>query len=385
MLDLLVISHACFTAINRSVYHLFVKDGWKVEIVIPRNLKFPSGIREADPPKLDDPPLHYLKLIGNNPRIYSFEGLSALLDQKRPRIILLDNDPASVLALQLGWWCKKKNSWLFCISCENLPLDLRSTYARKGIKGLPAGMLKRGLLGGTRKLVDGVFTINQDGEKLFREEGFVNVIHMPLGFDPAYFYPDETIRPLIRAKWNLTQPVIAYFGRITPEKGVHLLIQALRDLKEFPWQLMMDAFDEFASGYNAEISNLIREAGIMDRTVFISPSHFEISSYMNAADIVVVPSVTTPGWKEQYGRVAAEALGCGKKVIASNSGALPELLQQYGHLFEEGNVGALKDLLKKMLSNREPAPVHTVREVAEYALNTLSIHRQKAVMEAAFQ
>ncbi|MDP9041939.1 MAG: hypothetical protein M3N30_08150, partial [Bacteroidota bacterium] len=60
MTDLFIVSHACFTAINRNVYHLFAKDGWQPEIVVPKTLLFASGVKKAEPPQADDPPLHYL-------------------------------------------------------------------------------------------------------------------------------------------------------------------------------------------------------------------------------------------------------------------------------------------------------------------------------------
>lgn len=384
MIDLLVVSHACFTAINRNVYHLFAKDGWKLEIVLPKTLVFSSGEKAAEPPQPNDPPLHYLKLIGTNPRTYRFESLIGLLAQKRPRIILLDNDPVSRLTTQLGRWAKKNNAWLFCVSNENLPLDILSAIKRRGWKAVPAAIVKRVMLGQAKKLVDGVFTVNHDGEKLFKQEGYLNVRHMPLGFDPAYFYPDPAARSQIREKLNLHGEVISYFGRLTPEKGIHILIRALAELKQYAWQLMMDSFDPSTSSYHAGINQLLQQAGIEGRVVFINPSHTQIAAYMNAADMVVVPSVTTPAWKEQYGRVAAEAMACGKTVIASDSGALPDLLNGYGFLFEEGNVEALKNILEKLLSGNRNDQFSDAA-ISGYALNNLGIQKQKAVMEEAFK
>jgi glycosyltransferase involved in cell wall biosynthesis len=105
---------------------------------------------------------------------------------------------------------------------------------------------------------------------------------------------------------------------------------------------------------------------------------------MNAADIIVVPSVSVANWKEQYGRVAAEALACGKEVIASDSGALPELLDGHGYLFKEGIVQELQELLASRLETDERSE-RTTEEIARYALANLSIQKQKAVMEAAFE
>ena len=386
MVDLLVISHACFMGINRNVYRLFKSDGWQVELVVPKYLQFPSGQREAEPAREDDPPIHYLTLNGVNPRTYEYDGLMDLLDRVKPGLILLDNDPVSRLALQVGKWTKDHGAKLFCISCENLPLGLRATLRRRGWKSAPAALIKRLLLYRTKKVVDGVFTINTDGKQIFTDEGYRYVERIPLGFDPSVFYVDGDVRAALREKRGLKHPVIAYFGRLTREKGVHILISALKDLQQYNWQLMMDDFDEYASGYNKEVYDMMKQAGILERVVFISPNHFEIAAYMNAADIVVVPSIAAPHWKEQYGRVAAEAMACGRLVIASDSGSLPELLNNHGLLFPEGDVAGLRKLIERLLTgNFSEITVPSGQEAAVYADLSLSINRQKEIMTASFE
>ncbi len=380
MIDLLVVSHACFMAINRNVYQLFLNDGKKVELVVPSTLNFPSGKKQAEPKRDTDPPIHYLALTNDNPRTYLFDGLDRVLEQLKPKIILLDNDPVSRLALVLGKWAKKNNAKLYCISCENLPLDIVSTFKRRGWASLPAALVKRILLHRTKKVVDGVLTINSDGKKIFAEEGYNNVQRMPLGFDPHYFFPDDKAAKTLRNQLGVDKKVIAYFGRLTPEKGVHILIKALEGLLSYEWVLMMDDFDEYASAYNKEIHSLMKEAKLLDRTVFISPNHFEVAGYMNAADIIVVPSVSAPNWKEQYGRVAAEAMACGKKVVASDSGALPELLNGNGWLFAEGNIDDLRQVLVRVLTTDHNGSEKAGEAIAAYAKKELSIFRQKEVL-----
>jgi len=385
MIDLLVISHACFKAINRNVYHLFLQDGWKVELIAPKTLNFPTGTKEADPQMAGDPPVHFLSLKGDNPRTYLFEGLMELLDQKKPRVVLLDNDPVSWMAVVIGRWCRQNNSAVYCVSNENLPLDIFSTMQRRGVKTFPASVFKRYLLSQSKKVVSGVFTINHDGRKLFLQEGYTNVRHMPLGFDPRYFYIDNEKRKELRQKLQLQYTTIAYFGRLVPEKGVELMIKALQPLQQYQWHLLMDDFDVYASTYTQEIHRLLNETGIISRVVFINPSHFEIGGYMNAADIVVVPSVAVPHWKEQYGRVAAEAMACGRLVVASDSGALPELLGGNGMLFPEGQVAALQELLEGLLANNAARTrSFPIEQTAEYARRELSIQKQQQVMMTAF-
>lgn len=380
MTDILVISHACFMAINRRIYHLLAADGHTLEIVAPKTLPFPAGVRQAEAPAAGDPPLHYLELDGANPRTYWFTGLETLLAEKKPRVIILDNDPVSRMAVKLGKWCRANGSRLYCMSCENLPLGVMATVKRRGIKSLPAAMVKRLLLRQSRKYAAGVFCINKDGQRIFEQEGFNNVLHMPLGFDPVYFHLNSQDRENIRKQYGISETLIAYFGRLIPEKGVHLLIEALGGLRQHNWKLMMDDFDEYGSDYNRQVRQLIEKAGILDRVVFVSPSHTGIAAYMNAADIVAVPSIAVPNWKEQYGRVAAEAMACGCTVVASNSGALPELLGQSGYLFPEGDMVQLRQLLQELLTGARP--FKNRQEAAADAAERLSIQRQKNIMQA---
>src|SRR5258708_39332796 len=53
-------------------------------------------------------------------------------------------------------------------------------------------------------------------------------------------------------------------------------------------------------------------------------------------DALVLPSLTTPVWKEQFGRVLTEALACEVPVVGSSSGAIPGGIGQAGLIFPEG-------------------------------------------------
>jgi glycosyltransferase involved in cell wall biosynthesis len=69
---------------------------------------------------------------------------------------------------------------------------------------------------------------------------------------------------------------------------------------------------------------------------------------MNAIDVLVLPSRTTPSWKEQFGRVLIEANACGTPVIGSTSGAIPEVIGRAGIVVPERNSKALADALRDL-------------------------------------
>ena len=70
-----------------------------------------------------------------------------------------------------------------------------------------------------------------------------------------------------------------------------------------------------------------------------------------ACDVIVVPSRTTACWKEQFGRVALEAMLAGCVVIAYRTGALPEVLGDGGILVEEGDVAGLRAAIRGVIES----------------------------------
>lgn len=58
--------------------------------------------------------------------------------------------------------------------------------------------------------------------------------------------------------------------------------------------------------------------------------HNEVHQWMNALDILVLPSLTKPNWKEQFGRVIIESMACGVPVLGSDSGEIPKLIGETG-------------------------------------------------------
>ena len=57
--------------------------------------------------------------------------------------------------------------------------------------------------------------------------------------------------------------------------------------------------------------------------------------------MLVLPSRTARGWKEQFGRVLVEAMACGLPVIGSDSGEIPTVIGDAGIVCPEGDAGAL--------------------------------------------
>ena len=64
--------------------------------------------------------------------------------------------------------------------------------------------------------------------------------------------------------------------------------------------------------------------------------------------MLVIPSLTRPNWKEQFGRVITEAMSSGVPVIGSNSGAIPDIIGEAGLVVPEGSIEALRVALDEL-------------------------------------
>ncbi|MCC6623948.1 MAG: glycosyltransferase family 4 protein [Deltaproteobacteria bacterium] len=380
MIDLLAISPASFTAVNRSIYRELARRGWSVEIVIPTRHVMSDVAREHEPARPGDPPIHPLAPTRGNPRLHGFAGLQTLLSARRPRLVLIDNDPNSRLALEVGLWCRAHGARLVCQSNENLTRRWLASARRGGARGLAGALLTSVFNLGARRLVDHVFVISRDGQRVLTEQGFGSVTRIPLGFDAELFRPDEALRDEARARLGLVDPTVAYFGRLAEQKGVHLLIEALGRLRHLRFQLLLDRFSAYRSDYERRIDDLIVDHGVADRVVRFDAKHDEMPRYMNAADLVALPSISTPSWREQYGRVAPEAMACGRTVIVSDSGALPELVGDGGVIVPEGDVAALTDAIARLLA--DPARREALGRVAAARAHAeLDLRRQADLMD----
>jgi glycosyltransferase involved in cell wall biosynthesis len=376
----MVISPPCHQPVNRAVYHeLAERHGIPVHLVVPRRLYV--GNQWRDTPQGAPAPyeLTMLDLTGTHGRLQRLSGLDAVAAQWQPTHVLVDNDPATLMTWQAARTCPQAKLW--ALTAENLtPHYLRDFWA--GLKAKhPARMIGPLMVWALRLLVhpqmDRVFTLSNDGTRVMETMG-CSATQIPLGFDPALFciQPSEKIAAT-RARLGLTQPTLAYFGRLTPEKGLHLLLHALASIKNEPWQFLVDHFSDYQTDYTRELQAKIEALGLADRVVYFDAKHDEMPDFMNAADIVVLPSLSTPKWKEQYGRVLPEAMACGKVVIGSDSGAIPELVCGFGHIVPEGDVPALAAKLRELL-HRTDLKAEGER-AATYSHDHLSITRQAKI------
>ncbi len=150
---------------------------------------------------------------------------------------------------------------------------------------------------------------------------------------------------------------IAYVGRLSPEKGVSILLEAARILPNLEFRIAGDGPMRTTLVRNAPAN--VRFEGWLDSEA--------LSTFYGKARIAVVPSICY----ETFGLSAADAMAHGVPVVASRLGALPEVLgeQNSGLLFEPGNAYDLAEKIKTLYN----AP-DTIRDMGATA-------HEKAIVE----
>ena len=212
------------------------------------------------------------------------------------------------------------------------------------------------------------------------------------GFDPELFHPFEVDRG---AQWaehvpalaGYEGPVLLYVGRFTAVKRVPLLIEAYSAAQEHfreraPLVLVGGFPDEFEGEHPDEA---IARTGAQDVHLAGWHEHAALARFLNAADLVVLPSVA-----EQFGQVLVEGMACGRPVIAVNSHGPAEIVDagETGWLVPGDDREALTEALVEAVNDPEERRRRGVRarEVAleRYAWPSLA-ERVAAVYETALR
>lgn len=110
---------------------------------------------------------------------------------------------------------------------------------------------------------------------------------------------------------------LVWYGRIVPEKGLHLAIAAARQVG-LPLRIAGPILDE--SYFREQIASQLGE-----NAVYVGHlSHGKLAELVGGARAFLC----TPLWDEPYGLVVAEALACGVPIAAFSRGAIPEILDK---------------------------------------------------------
>ena len=170
------------------------------------------------------------------------------------------------------------------------------------------------------------------------------------GVDTKRFAFDPKVdRQGIRRKYGLAtdKNIFLYVGRLDGEKRVDILIQAVSELPQTNFQLVI-----VGNGLQAQaLRRQARHLEVEERVIFLGyVSAVDLPALYMSADIFVMPSSA-----ELQSIATLEAMSCGKPALVANARALPELVEHgvNGYLFEADNAADAAYWMNKFLESPE--------------------------------
>lgn len=190
-----------------------------------------------------------------------------------------------------------------------------------------------------------------DGSRDYWALGDVAARILHNGVNTDHFRPDPMNGLAKKRSLGMdAERIILYVGRVCEQKGSDVLIRAYLRLKqEYPDCRLVVAgpADRFGQKRGNELTQRIRECGGL---YLGAVEEAELNAIYNMADIFVMPTREV----EMFGMAAVEAQACGKPVIASRHGGLPEVIsERSGLFFPNGDDAALADQLLLLLRDQD--------------------------------
>jgi glycosyltransferase involved in cell wall biosynthesis len=330
-----------------------------------KSLELPFDVRYIDAP-LDDT-LH--GLLGRYPRWsrrFGVEGMSDThLDYARRVAADMDRSAPDV-AHVMNYW-----SWA---------RQLRGRGRRKIVLEMQCEWLsQKDPVKVARQLeaVDAVVGVSDHITSLFKE----SFPKYPGVVATAYNGVDVDVFKPAAAPVTNAQPSIVFVGRVSPEKGIHTLIDAfalvaqrfpqaqlqiigaqislpsalLVDLSSDPLVAALKRFYDgsLAPDYQSWLQARVRSLGLEQQVRFVGGlAHAELVSTYQHADLLVNPSLS-----ESFGITVVEAMACGVPTVATKVGGMLETVVhgQTGLLVEPEQPEPLAQAMIDILADRERA------------------------------
>ncbi len=271
-----------------------------------------------------------IRIIPDASSISRIRWLRSELRAFQPDAIWLQQEPTDLLALELLAALRfRREPQIVCAVCENL-------FSGAGRRVRLAGRI----LWPRLDALAAVATASLEGVRAVGMPDSIPADVLVAGAlsPPAAIEPATLPFPIERDDF-----VVGFAGRITPEKGWRDLAAAVATLPG-SFKLVLAGSDN-----DPLVRTRLEDPGLRGRASYVGLLDREaLWRFYASLDCLVLPSLTTSSWKEQFGGVLADAMAIGLPVVGSSSGAIPEVIGPAGLVFTEGNVEAIAESLQRL-------------------------------------
>ncbi|MSQ24341.1 MAG: glycosyltransferase family 1 protein [Chloroflexi bacterium] len=294
--------------------------------VAPASWREPGGSGSFEPLHLDGYQMIVSPVrLNGHFHFFFFPQLGQLLDEHRPDILHVEEEPYNLATFLAVREARKRGIPSIFFTWQNLarryppPFSWIEKHVHRQSQWAIAG--------------------TESAASILRQKGYAGPISVipQVGVDP------ETYHSTTRARSPEAPLSIGFGGRLVPEKGVAVLIEACARLThDFRLTILGDG------PTGPELRRLAEQRQIADRVEFRSVPSGQMPEQLQKLDVLVLPSLSRPNWTEQFGRILMYAMSCGVPVIGSTCGEIPSVIGDAGLIFPEGDVAGLTSHLERL-------------------------------------
>ncbi|MBP9855310.1 MAG: glycosyltransferase [Candidatus Omnitrophica bacterium] len=174
---------------------------------------------------------------------------------------------------------------------------------------------------------------------------FTKSKYLQAGFAPDKIFIKPNFLYASPPELKADQGYALYVGRLSEEKGVEVLVNAWKEIKDYPLKIVGDG------PLKAYLSGLLHNNQIQNVELLGHVDDNKRNQLLQGAKFVIVPSICY----ETFSLIVAESMAYGVPVIGSRLGSLQEIIedQKDGMLFEAGNSQDLANKVKQCISSPE--------------------------------
>ncbi len=327
-------------AARRSAYRSLARfNGCDVHLLVPVAWREQGGVMQAEAESDSLLHVHTTGIhFGFRQHRVLYSNLRRILRKLQPDVLYCDAEPENYTAAQCRLAIDRVSprTRLALVSSRNLDyLSIGFPYRLAFTHRWCDNLLRR-------HPADVMFVRPRSTMHLLEAYGH-SVVHLPHPVDTSLFAPETSPAHLT----DVSTFTIGYVGRLTESKGVHVIVKSLMNLPRSVRALIVGQGPAQES-----LEELTRDLGVADRTRFVpAVPYARVPGILRSMDVLVLPSLPTSHWVEQFGRVLIESMACGTPVVASRSGEIPEVLGEGGILVEPGDEKELVRAIEHLLRN----------------------------------
>lgn len=236
------------------------------------------------------------------------------------------------------------------------------------IPGLKTSKLAKGLAWKYTNMFYGncavVTTPTGPMKKELESNGLKNVHALPNAIDFDNFYSAR------KKNYAAKKPRLIYFGRVSYEKNIEVLIYALKKLLS---KGVLATLTITGSGPALEsLKNIAKEEKISEFMVFTGPKdHMELPKFVSGHDVFVTASTI-----ETQGLTILESMACGLPCVCANARAIPDSVKEgfNGYLFEPFDSDGCAQKLGKLSKSpalRKKMGQNSIKTAKKFSLNAV--------------